>query len=135
MKKLYLFLVINLFLLPSCGHSDSKPQLKSLRVKASAYNNLPGQTHRDHFAIGAWGDTLKEGQHIIAISRDLIDSGINHNTLVYIEGFEYPFLVRDKMNRRWVKKVDIFMGKDREKAFKFGVKELKISWTPENPKK
>lgn len=119
---------IILFCLISCS-SQSESGKKTLKVTASAYNNLPSQTHAEHFAVGAWGDTLTPGMKVIAVSRDLLDSGLVHMTPVYIKGFEEPFLVMDKMNARWTKKIDIYMGHDRKKALKFGKKKVTISWT------
>ncbi len=104
-------------------------QGKSLEVTATAYNSLPEQTRLGSSgAIAAWGDTLKPGMKCIAVSRDLIDSGLSHNTRVRIEGLQGTFLVKDKMNRRWTKKIDIYMGKDSEKAKNWGKKQVTIHW-------
>ena len=76
----------------------------------------------------------------IAVSRDLISRGLQHNTPVKIEGFEGIFLVNDKMNRRWKNRIDIYMDNDVKKAKMWGKRKLNISYgvlrveenTPEN---
>ena len=65
---------------------------------------------------GPWGDRLKPGMKAIAISRDLIPKGLTHDTEVTIEGLDGTYRVLDKMNRRWARKIDIFMGHDRPRA-------------------
>lgn len=100
----------------------------SMEVTATAYNSLPAQTHPDHPNITAWGDTLKEGMQIIAVSRDLIPLGLNHNTEVTITGLPGTFRVADKMNKRWKKKIDIYMGTDRQAALQWGKQTVTISW-------
>ena len=62
----------------------------------------------------------------IAISRDLIDLGLDHNDEIRIQGFDSVFLIKDKMHYRWKKRVDIYMGKDIVKARNFGRKKLEI---------
>jgi 3D (Asp-Asp-Asp) domain-containing protein len=64
----------------------------------------------------------------IAVSRDLIALGLDHNTRVTIEGFEDYYLVKDKMNKRWTKRIDIYMGNDVEAAKEWGVRQVRITW-------
>ena len=116
--------IIGMWLLASCKHEEKH----SLEVKATAYNSLPGQTHARHPQITAWGDTLKPGMKCIAVSRDLIDLGLDHGTEVTIEGLPGKYIVRDKMNRRWEKKIDIYMGINVKKAREWGIKTVTISW-------
>jgi 3D (Asp-Asp-Asp) domain-containing protein len=99
-----------------------------LEVTATAYNSLPDQTHKDHAAITAWGDTLKPGMKSIAVSRDLIKMGLDHNTEVKIKGLDGTYKVLDKMNKRWEKKIDIYFGLDREEALEWGKKQVEITW-------
>lgn len=98
----------------------------SLEVTASAYNSLSWQTGPGNPAVTAWGDTLKPDSKAIAVSRDLIQKGFDHNTPVRIEGFEGEFLVKDKMHYRWRNKIDIYMGTDVEKAREWGRRKVKI---------
>lgn len=116
---------ISLICLTSCQFGSGK----STEVTASAYNSIPEQTRPGSSgAVAAWGDTLKPGMKCIAVSRDLIDSGLTHNTPVRIEGLDGTFKVKDKMNKRWKKKIDIYMGKDSEKAKNWGKKKVTIYW-------
>lgn len=98
----------------------------SLEVTASAYNSLSWQTTGGDPSITAWGDTLKTGQKAIAVSRDLIERGLDHNTPVKIEGFDGVFLVKDKMHYRWKNKIDIYMDEDVQKAREWGRRKVKI---------
>ncbi len=108
-----------------------KTETKELEVYASAYNSLPAQTHRDHANVGAWGDTLKPGMKIIAVSQDLIEQGLTRNQLVEIEGLPGKFRVLDKMNRRWKQKIDIYMGINEERAKEWGLQKVTIKWEVE----
>lgn len=102
---------------------------KELSVSASAYNSVPWQTTTKKPSIAAWGDELKPGMRAIAVSRDLIAQGLTHGTRVKIEGMPGVYVVRDKMNRRWRKKIDIYMGKDVGKAREFGIQhDVRISY-------
>jgi 3D (Asp-Asp-Asp) domain-containing protein len=101
--------------------------LRTMKVTASAYNSLPGQTDsRPNEA--AWGDTLKPGMKAIAVSRDLLGMGLTRNTRVKIKGMPGTYRVLDKMNRRWSRKIDIYMGNDRRKAIQWGRRSVEISW-------
>jgi len=108
-----------------CGGGE-----QSLKVTASAYTSSVGETDSTP-NLAAWGDTLKPGMKSIAVSRDLIDMGLTHNQDVRIEGFEGTYRVLDKMNKRWKKKIDIYMGNDVKKARQWGKQEVVIYWTVE----
>ncbi|MFA0057985.1 3D domain-containing protein [Vibrio echinoideorum] len=116
-----------LFLTVLCGCSDEQ----SLKVTASAYTSSVGETDSTP-NLAAWGDTLKPGMKSIAVSRDLLKMGLTHNKEVRIEGLDGTFKVLDKMNKRWIKKIDIYMGNDVKKAREWGKKEVVIYWTAEN---
>ncbi len=96
-------------------------------VTATAYNSLHYQTENDP-NITAWGDTLKPGMKAIAVSRDLLKMGLDHNSKVKIEGFDSIFLVKDKMHYRWRYRIDIYMGENAEKAREFGRKKLNLAY-------
>ena len=112
----------------ACGQSEGE---QTLEVTATAYTMAESETKKGNVGLAAWGDQLEPGMKAIAVSRDLIDMGLDHETEVRIEGLEGTYVVRDKMNKRWEKKIDIFMGKDREKAMEWGKKEVTIHWTNE----
>lgn len=124
----YLVVVVSTSFLGAC--TEDKYEWKSLSVKVSAYNSVSWQTDGKP-NLAAWGDTLKPGMKCIAVSRDLIGLGLDHNTQVKIEGFDGIYLVKDKMNSRYTNKIDIFMGKDVEKAREWGNQELTIQYRVE----
>lgn len=113
-------------LFASCGTEE-----KSMKVTATAYNSTVAQTDNSP-NLTAWQDTLRPGQKVIAVSRDLLDSGLTEGTKVRIEGLEGEFTVKDKMHYRWKKKIDIYMGKDIERAREWGEKEVTITWNVED---
>lgn len=117
-----------LLLLAILFSSCDKRPTKTMEVTATAFNSFGWQTHRDHPTLTAWGDTLKPGMKAIAVSRDLIDSGLTHNTEVKIEGLPGKYLVKDKMNRRWKKRIDIYMETDLDSARSWGKQTVNISW-------
>ncbi len=125
MKAILFFLSILVASFHGFAHQEH-----SLVVKASAYTSSVGETDSTP-NIGAWGDTLQSGMKSIAVSRDLLDMGLNHNQEVRIEGFEGTYRVLDKMHKRWNKKIDIYMGNDVEKAKQWGVRNVTIYWTSE----
>jgi len=128
-KKNY-FLIV-LLALNSCitnkEENKDKYTWKTIEVTATAYNSYSYQTSNTP-NITAWGDSLKPGMPYIAVSRDLIKRGLVHNTLVELEGFKGTFLVKDKMNKRWRNRIDIYMGKDIKKAKEWGRQKLELRY-------
>ena len=96
-------------------------------MTATAYNSLPGQTHGDP-ALAAWGDRLEPGMKAIAVSRDLIAMGLSHGVAVRIEGLPGEYRVLDKLHKRWKRRIDVYMGLDKQAAIDFGKRELRIFW-------
>lgn len=125
------FPFIGVLLLLSCTQqSKPKPvhyEWYGAEVTVSAYNSVSWQTDGDP-NIAAWGDTLKPGLKAVAVSRDLLQLGLKHNSLVRIDTFPDTFLVKDKMHRRWRKRMDIYMGTDVKKAREWGRKKLMICY-------
>ncbi|MCM4152465.1 hypothetical protein DHD05_12755 [Arenibacter sp. N53] len=101
---------------------------KKHKVTATAYNSFPSQTSKIHPGITAWGDSLKPGMKIIAVSRDLIPLGLDYNAQVKIEGDTSIYLVKDKMHSKWKNRIDIYMGEDKKKALKWGRKKVTIHY-------
>ena len=129
MKKMRYVLVLitvatTVLLLHGCSKSNT------LEVTATAYTSSVGETDSTP-TLAAWGDTLTPGMKAIAVSRDLIKKGLTHGTEVTIEGFEGKYKVLDKMNKRWTKKIDIYMGLDRKKAIGWGKQQVIIHWVNE----
>jgi len=100
---------------------------QTIEVTATAYNSLAYQTQGDP-SITAFGDTLVPGRKYIAVSRDLLGLGMEHNTPVKIEGFEDIYFVKDKMHRRWKNKIDIYMGTDVKEAKAWGRRKVRITY-------
>lgn len=128
-RRSHIVLVTLLMIIISCK-SDMKPdpyEWKTMEVTATAYNSLAYQTSSNPH-ITAFGDSLKPGLNYIAVSRDLLSMGLSHNTLVKIEGFDETFLVKDKMNRRWRNRIDIYMGTDVKAARAWGKRRVNISY-------
>lgn len=112
--------------------SSSKTPLSKynqrLHVTATAYTSHVDQTDSTP-NIAAWGDRLKPGMKVIAVSRDLLKVyGLKHKQKVRIKGLEGEYLVLDKMNKRWRKKIDIYMGMNKKKAFRWGRRKVEIYW-------
>jgi len=85
-------------------------------ILASAYNSLPGQTDSSPW-ITASGTRCREG--VIASNHFPI------GTKIMIEGYKGKvFVVEDRMNRRYKKKIDIWF-RDYDDAIKFGVRKVK----------
>ena len=106
------------------------PEPRVLIVKASAYNSRRGQTDSTP-SIGAWGDRLVPGMKAIAVSKDLLDLGLRRGQRVTIAGLPGEFVVLDRMPSRWQQKIDIYMGHDVRAALQWGVRQVEISWIPE----
>lgn len=109
------------------NRTEAEPFLnwKSMVVTASAYNSLESQGV-GNVNITAFGDTLLPGMKSIAVSHDLIEKGLTHNTKVKIQGLEGVYIVNDKMHPRWKNKIDIYMGTDKKKALEWGRKKVEI---------
>ncbi|MFH1912906.1 MAG: hypothetical protein ABIK45_01350 [Pseudomonadota bacterium] len=99
----------------------------SERVTVTAYNSTPRQTVGDPF-VAAWGDRLEPGMMSVAVSRDLLEMGLDHRTEVHIEGLGGPYLVLDKMHHRFERRVDVYFGLDVAAARVFGRQEAVIYW-------
>ena len=127
--KLKSLSAIGIALTLACSAGAIAPE-RSLLVTATAYNSLRAQTAGDP-TLTAWGDTLKPGMKAIAVSRDLIELGLGHRTVIRIEGLPGEYRVLDKMAKRWTKKIDIYMGEDVEAARNWGKRQVRISWLTE----
>lgn len=121
-------LLASALLSTGCGSDDSEWQ--STTVTATAYNTTEAQTKKGNMGLAAWGDQLVPGMRAIAVSRDLIEKGLRHEAQVKIEGLPGTWTVRDKMNKRWQNKIDIFMGMDEAAAREWGKRQVTIRWKP-----
>ena len=121
----------------TCGPAGPDYVWKELEVTVTAYNSVPWQTSGNP-SLTAWGDTLRPGMRCIAVSRDLIALGLEHNTEVTIQGLPGTYRVKDKMNRRFKRHIDLYMGDDVEAAREWGRKKRLIRYrvpVPENEQK
>ena len=108
---------------------DSAQQHKTLRVKAMAYTSCSvGKKHAKRAVRGAWGDTLSPGIKAVAVSRDLLDMGLDHGDVISIEGLPGQYKVLDVMHSRHAKTIDIFYGNDDCGATQWGKRTLNITW-------
>ncbi|NOR54675.1 MAG: LysM peptidoglycan-binding domain-containing protein [Sulfurovum sp.] len=100
----------------------------SLRVTATAYTSHRGQTDATPF-LAAWNNRLRPGVKSIAVSRDMLTRyGMRNGTKVRIAGIRGYYRVRDKMNKRYKKRIDIYMGLDRRRALRWGRRSVVIYW-------
>jgi|GEM_PF-1167936 len=132
----YTFFIFFLLFLSGCGadlHTlvvkDKKPIEREnvLKVTATAYTSTVCQTDRTPY-LAAWNNRLKPSVKSIAVSRDLLALGLTNGSKVRIDGYKHNYTVLDKMNKRWKKKIDIYMDCDRRRAIKWGKRTVTIRW-------
>ncbi len=153
MYKLYLLLLLllSLLFLSGCSIFPEQVTLKkdhrkpivnnktyALRVAATAYTSRANETDKTPY-LAAWNNRLRPGVKSIAVSRDLLKMGLTNGTKVRISGLSGKYVVLDKMHKRWKKKIDIYMGRNRRKAIRWGKRYVTIFWkkktiTEPNPK-
>jgi len=101
---------------------------KKLRVTATAYSSHKNQTDDTPF-LAAWNNRLRPGMRIIAVSRDMLTKyGMRNGTKVRIGGIPGYYTVRDKMHKRYKKRIDIYMGLDRRRALRWGRRSVVLHW-------
>ena len=106
--------------------SQKSAQVRELSVTATAYTARPEETNENPW-LSACGVHLKENDKIIAVSRDLEQSGLTCGTKITISSFgDQIFTVQDRTAERWKNKIDIFMGSNLEKALKWGKRKVTI---------
>ena len=99
-----------------------------LRVTATAYTSHSKQTDKTPF-LAAWNNRLRPGMKVIAVSRDLLSKyGMRNGTKVKISGLRGIYRVRDKMNKRYKRRIDIYMGTNRRRALRWGRRSVVIYW-------
>jgi LysM repeat protein/3D (Asp-Asp-Asp) domain-containing protein len=99
-----------------------------LRVTATAYTSHGTQTDKTPF-LAAWNNHIRPGMKIIAVSRDLLTKyGLRNGSRVRIGGLPGTYRVRDKMNKRYRKRIDIYMGLNRRKALRWGRRSVILYW-------
>ncbi len=101
---------------------------RKLRVTATAYSSHKAQTDKTPF-LAAWNNRLRPGVKSIAVSRDMLTRyGMKNGTKVRISGLPGIYRVRDKMNKRYKKRIDIYMGLNKRRALRWGRRSVVIYW-------
>ena len=103
-----------------------QPEQKT--VTASAYNSTRAQTD-DNPNEGAWGDLIRPGMQIVAVSPDLLDAGLGRGTELQIESLPGTWIVLDRTASHDRNRIDIYMGEDVEAAIEWGLKKVTIQWS------
>ena len=99
---------------------------RKLRVTATAYSSHGNQTDSTPF-LAAWNNRIRPGMKIIAVSRDMLTTyGLRNGSKVRIGGLKGLYTVRDKMNKRYRKRIDIYMGVNRRRALRWGRRSVVI---------
>jgi len=99
---------------------------RKLRVTATAYSSHRGQTDKTPF-LAAWNNRIRPGMKIIAVSRDMLTRyGLRNGSKVRIGGLHGLYTVRDKMNKRYRKRIDIYMGTNKRRALRWGKRSVII---------
>jgi 3D (Asp-Asp-Asp) domain-containing protein len=96
-------------------------------VTITAYNSVRSQTDGNP-TIAAWGDRLKPGMKVVAVSHDLMKRGLTRGKKIKIKGLKGQYVVLDRMSKRWKKRIDIYMGNNVRKARRWGRQRRPISW-------
>lgn len=97
--------------------------MTAVDVTITAYSSSPAETDSTP-TITASGHRLSPGDHVIAVSRDLEAAGLPFGSRVFIPSLGW-FTVEDRMNKRWRKRVDVWMER-RADAIRFGKKKVTI---------
>ena len=143
MNRIYLYTlsIVAVLLLSGCSIFPSQITLKKssekdfkvekkkfdLIVTATAYTSCRRETDKTPY-LAAWNNRLKPSVKSIAVSRDLLEMGLTNKTKVTIAGLPGTYIVLDKMNKRWKKKIDIYMGCKLKKARRWGKRKVTIHW-------
>jgi len=99
---------------------------RKLRVTATAYSSHKSQTDKTPF-LAAWNNRIRPGMKIIAVSRDMLTKyGLRNGSKVRIGGLSGYYTVRDKMHKRYKKRIDIYMGMNRRKALRWGRRSVML---------
>lgn len=136
MIKIFFTLLLLVFFTGCQQVTIKKPKIKIIKIKkhafskrvtATAYTSHTSQTDNTPF-LAAWNNKLSPRRKSIAVSRDLLKKGLGNGVRVRISGLRGIYTVRDKMNKRWKNKIDIYMGTNRKKALRWGRRKVTIRW-------
>ncbi len=111
------------------GHPVDLDSVRTVPVTITAYTSTVWQCDETPYLTASMHG-VRNG--VLAVSRDLIDEmGLYFGKRVFIPGHGI-FEVRDLMNRRWTKRVDIWH-EDIEVARHFGRQSGTLMWFEEQP--
>lgn len=97
----------------------------TLTLSASAYNSTVAQTDSNPNE-GAWGDVIRPGMKVIAVSPDLLEAGLVRGTEVRAEGLDDTWTVLDRTASHHENRIDIYMGVDVDAAKQWGIRDVTI---------
>ena len=100
---------------------------RELEVTATAFNSTRGQTDSSP-EITAFGIRLRPGMRIVAVSRDLEALGLTEGVHIRIDGLDGDWSVGDRMDGRWTRKIDVYLGDDVDAAKRWGKRRVRIRW-------
>lgn len=133
LKSIFLLFLLSVFF-TGCIQNKPTPKPKKFEAKknilivtSTAYTSCKRETDKTPY-LAAWNNRLKPSVKSIAVSRDLLKLGLTNGTKVKISGLKGHYIVLDKMNKRWKKKIDIYMGCNLKKAKKWGKRKVTIVW-------
>jgi 3D (Asp-Asp-Asp) domain-containing protein len=113
---------------PPPAPPPAPPGVREQVVTATAYNSVVAQADDDP-AVTAHGRTLRPGQRVVAVSRDLEAMGLREGVRLSIEGLDGEWVVGDRMASRWSERIDVYMGEDVDAARRFGKRRVRIRWS------
>ena len=130
MSKIKVFLIGCIF--------SSLLMSETMNVSVTAYSLHHGQTDSTPF-VGAWNNKLsnKDKMRSIAISQDMFGiKGLWNNKKVFVicNGKGRMYTIRDTMNKRWRKRLDICMGTDRKAAMRWGKRKCVMHYNMKRKK-
>lgn len=114
-------------MLSGCAWFRAALPSREFEVTATAYNSVHAQTDA-HPTITAYGIRLRPGMRIVAVSRDLEALGLTEGVTLRIDGADGEWRVGDRMNPRWKRRIDLYMGQDVDAARRWGVRRVWIRW-------
>ena len=118
-------LTLGIFIL-LCSINYAEARKSSYKVTAYAYNSCRKQTDSTPY-VTAYSKRAKKGV-TIAVSRDL--KHLKHKSVRLVNVRTKKVLgvyrVEDTMGKRHRRSVDVFFGKDKKTARKFGKQKLKL---------
>ena len=85
--------------------------------EVTMYNSLEDQTDNSP-CIAAWGENICESKDNVCATN-----AFPRNTVLEIKGLG-TCIVKDRMNSRYKERIDWYAGMDKDRAIKFGIKNL-----------